>query len=550
MSTITIDPTLQSLIPPPSAQEYIQLETNLLADGCRDPLIIWQETQVLLDEHNRLEICERHGLDYRLQEISLPDMDAAKAWMIANQLGRRNLTPEQMSYYRCEQYNLQKQQGKRTDLTSDHNDTKSQNTAQRLAVQHHVSEPTIKRDGAYAAAIDLLAETVGPEVRQALLAREMKLTQADVKALATLLAANPETVQAVRDALTGSDPVTTLKAILSTARCGICHRPLSDPASVSRGIGPICAGHGSPGSPPPGAGGAAPTRPADALVLEAEAPAEDGTPVKSHRNRWGSVTEPPTATPSQVARREYTGDAEWYTPPEVVALVRQVLGTIDIDPASCAAAQQVINATRYYTLEEDGLRQRWPGTVFCNPPYHMPEIARFCGKLLEELDAQQTTEAILLTNSVTDTDWFHRVAPRADALCFTDGRLQFVHATREGLRPCQGQAVFYFGPHAERFCKVFAGLGVLMQVVGAKAAGPQLPLAETPPAPVPQAEPVPLPTAVWQVVKQRQPCTNAAVAKALDMRPGATHRVLQALVKQGKVKRKGHDYRVVDATSS
>jgi hypothetical protein len=226
-------------------------------------------------------------------------------------------------------------------------------------------------------------------------------------------------------------------------------------------------------------------------VLEAEAPVEDGTPMASHRNRWGSVTEPATATPSQVSRREYTGDAEWYTPPEVVALVRQVLGTIDVDPASCATAQQVVNATRYYTLEEDGLRQRWPGTVFCNPPYHMPALARFCGKLLEELDAGQTTEAILLTNSVTDTDWFHRIAPRANAICFPDGRVQFVHATRDGLRPCQGQAVFYFGPHPERFCEVFAGLGVLMQVVGAKAAGPQLALAEPPPAPVPQPEPAP-----------------------------------------------------------
>ena len=66
-----------------------------------------------------------------------------------------------------------------------------------------------------------------------------------MKLLATLLTQSPETVQAVKDALTGPDPASTLKAILSTARCGICHRPLSDPASVSRGIGPICAGHGN-----------------------------------------------------------------------------------------------------------------------------------------------------------------------------------------------------------------------------------------------------------------------------------------------------------------
>jgi ParB-like chromosome segregation protein Spo0J len=214
MATIMIDPTLQSLIPPLTPQEYDQLEANLRADGCHDPLIVWQERQILLDGHHRLEICERHGLDYRLQEISLLDFAAAKAWMIANQLGRRNLTPEQMSYYRGEQYNLQKQQGKRTDLTLDHTDTKSRNTAQRLADHHHVSEPTIKRDGAYATAVDTLAEMVGPEVRQALISRDLKLTQHDVKLLGTLLTASPETVQAVKAALAGPDPAPTLKAIL------------------------------------------------------------------------------------------------------------------------------------------------------------------------------------------------------------------------------------------------------------------------------------------------------------------------------------------------
>jgi hypothetical protein len=106
--SITINPDLQSLIPPLAPEEHAQLEANLVADGCRDPLIVWAEEQVVLDGHHRLTICEHHGLPYHIQELSLPSLDAAKAWMIANQLGRRNLSPEQMSYYRGEQYNLQK----------------------------------------------------------------------------------------------------------------------------------------------------------------------------------------------------------------------------------------------------------------------------------------------------------------------------------------------------------------------------------------------------------------------------------------------------------
>jgi ParB family chromosome partitioning protein len=204
----------------------------------------------------------------------------------------------------------------------------------------------------------------------------------------------------------------------------------------------------------------------ETLALEPEAPEVEETPVEIHRNRWGSVTEtPPDATD------------EWHTPAEVIALVREVLGTIDVDPASSAQAQETVQATTYYTQEEDGLRHPWHGTVFLNPPFSSPRLPRYCGKLLEELDTGHTTAAIMLTNSVTDTGWFHRVAPRADAICFTKDRIPFIHATREGLRPCQGQMFCYFGPHTQRFREVFAAIGLLVQVVGTQAEDPQLSLA-------------------------------------------------------------------------
>jgi len=109
--TLTILPELQSLIPPLTPEEYAQLEANLLAEGCREPLVLWQEEQTLLDGHNRLTICEAHGLPYDTHEVSLPDLDAAKLWIYDNQLGRRNLTPHQLSYYRGQQYALHKKVG-------------------------------------------------------------------------------------------------------------------------------------------------------------------------------------------------------------------------------------------------------------------------------------------------------------------------------------------------------------------------------------------------------------------------------------------------------
>jgi hypothetical protein len=101
---ITISPDLQMFIRPLSVEERGQLEANLLAEGCRDALVIWKEEGVLLDGHHRLQICEQHGLDYRLDEVSLPDLDAAKLWIIRHQYGRRNLTPYELSYNRGKGY--------------------------------------------------------------------------------------------------------------------------------------------------------------------------------------------------------------------------------------------------------------------------------------------------------------------------------------------------------------------------------------------------------------------------------------------------------------
>ncbi len=90
---ITIDDELRALIPPLAETEREQLEDSIIAEGCRDPLVVWNGT--LIDGHHRYDICERHGIDYRTVERNFADRDAAKRWMIENQFGRRNLAPYQ-----------------------------------------------------------------------------------------------------------------------------------------------------------------------------------------------------------------------------------------------------------------------------------------------------------------------------------------------------------------------------------------------------------------------------------------------------------------------
>ena len=94
--SITIDKEFKSLIPPLSADEYAQLEKNILKDGIRDPLVIWAQpdgNDILIDGHNRWNISAKHGgIPFQTVEKKFADKEEAKAWIILNQFGRRNLS--------------------------------------------------------------------------------------------------------------------------------------------------------------------------------------------------------------------------------------------------------------------------------------------------------------------------------------------------------------------------------------------------------------------------------------------------------------------------
>lgn len=86
---IKIDDEFKALIPPLSDDEYALLEASILADGCRDALIMWGN--ILVDGHNRYAICQKHGLPFKVETIHLDCREAVIVWMIENQLGRRNI---------------------------------------------------------------------------------------------------------------------------------------------------------------------------------------------------------------------------------------------------------------------------------------------------------------------------------------------------------------------------------------------------------------------------------------------------------------------------
>ena len=86
---LKIDPDLRDLIPPLSEEEYRLLEDSIVRDGCDTPLTVWNG--VIVDGHNRYEICQKHQVPFTYEERSFADREAAMFWMLEHQLARRNL---------------------------------------------------------------------------------------------------------------------------------------------------------------------------------------------------------------------------------------------------------------------------------------------------------------------------------------------------------------------------------------------------------------------------------------------------------------------------
>lgn len=148
-------------------------------------------------------------------------------------------------------------------------------------------------------------------------------------------------------------------------------------------------------------------------------------------------------------------DDEWYTPAKYIEAAREVLGNIDLDPASNDFANETVKASVYYTEEMDGLEQEWFGNIWMNPPYSTALLSRFADKLI----SSNFSQAIVLVNNATETAWFEKMINKATAVVFHKGRIRFVKRDGEHGVPLQGQAFIYYGDNATKFLKVFSEYG-------------------------------------------------------------------------------------------
>ena len=156
-----------------------------------------------------------------------------------------------------------------------------------------------------------------------------------------------------------------------------------------------------------------------------------------------------------------SGNNEWYTPEPYIKAARQVLGGVDLDPASSVVANKVVRAKSFFAMKDDGRALAWNGTVWMNPPYAQPLVAQFCHKLAASVQAKTVPAAVVLVNNATETAWFRELADIATAVCFPTGRVQFWSPEKESTAPLQGQAVLYIGPKVATFVAAFSHLGIV-----------------------------------------------------------------------------------------
>ncbi len=186
LQNLSVDPEFQSKIPPLTAEERSQLEANILEEGrLLNPLIVWKG--IIVDGHNRFEILKEHPeIEYTVLEKEFAGREEAIVWICKNQLGRRNLTPEQRRYLVGKQYEAEKlaHGGSRKmegDQPSCHGDNlvSQPKTCERIAQENGVNWRSVIRSEKFAQNVDA-AEAAVPGTREKILSGKVKPTAAEL----------------------------------------------------------------------------------------------------------------------------------------------------------------------------------------------------------------------------------------------------------------------------------------------------------------------------------------------------------------------------------
>lgn len=189
-----------------------------------------------------------------------------------------------------------------------------------------------------------------------------------------------------------------------------------------------------------------------------------------------------------------SGSTEYYTEEYLIEMAREVLGNIELDPASSKIANQTVKANMFYNIENDGLSKKWVAqTVWMNHPfskgekacpvskrdnsvslckkkgciergYHItkdvPGNSEWTNKLVNEYKAGNVKEAICITFSSMSETWMNPLIEFMQ--CFPRGRINYrLPDGTQTKEITKGSLLTYMGPNPKKFREVFERIGTV-----------------------------------------------------------------------------------------
>ena len=188
-----------------------------------------------------------------------------------------------------------------------------------------------------------------------------------------------------------------------------------------------------------------------------------------------------------------SGNAEYYTNYEIISLVQEMFGEIDLDPASSELANITVQAKRFFTKEQNALKLKWianrlwmnhpfaKGEKACKPKckkkictdkkyskyrgHHItediPSNLVWVTKLLEEFRLGNFKESLNITFCNSSEKWCQLLL-NAGSTCFIDGRTQYNDSEGNKTKGVtKGSIITYLGPRKVLFHRIFSKIGVV-----------------------------------------------------------------------------------------
>lgn len=179
-----IDEEFSDYLPSLTDTEYKKLKDSIEREGLHDPLIVWEEEKILVDGHHRLMACQELDINPEIEYKSFIFRAQVIAWIIENNWGRRNLTPEQKNILLGELY-LNSKKDKTKNLKKGDKPPKgksypSERTSEVIAKDYKVSEKTVRNGQDLVIAINSIAKNVDKNFRSKVINKESNISQQDI----------------------------------------------------------------------------------------------------------------------------------------------------------------------------------------------------------------------------------------------------------------------------------------------------------------------------------------------------------------------------------